>query len=97
MNQEVKEESIPQREWEISHDLAEDGQVAVFDGQSSELILFNEIGGLIWKEIDGRKSVATIVDALVELPLSKPPKSEILLEAKQFLKDLFERGAISFL
>ncbi len=91
----IIEETVPHKIWRVSHDLAEDGQVAVFDEASSDLVLFNEFGGLVWNEIDGVKSVDAIVSSLSQLPLAVPPRAEIFVQVKVFLSDLLERGAIS--
>ena len=58
-------ESVPFRTEEVRWRLVE-GEVVLIDTDEGELVRFNEIGSQIWQAIDGRSTVAQIVDHICE-------------------------------
>ncbi len=96
-NETIVAQSVLKKNWLISHELAEEGQVAVFDERSSELVLFNELGALVWEKLDGEQSVESIVESLLELPIEVPERSTVFEQVQSFLKQLLEKGAVRHL
>jgi hypothetical protein len=82
---------IPVRTSETVSRVIESDTFVVDVGQS-QLHDMNEVGGRIWELVDGKRSVAGIVDVLVDE--HEVDRSRAALETRAFLDKLRERGLI---
>ena len=80
------------RSWSVCHEL-EEGRVALFDEEKSELLVLNPIGGAIWELVDGKNSVQQIVQELASVETA-PSEAEIQEEVARFINDLLGRHAL---
>jgi Coenzyme PQQ synthesis protein D (PqqD) len=86
--------SVLERAWLVSEDLDDDGQVALFDEQRSELLVLNGIGGAVWHELDGQITLGELAQALSEAVSGAPDASTVLAEVSAFAEGMLARGAL---
>ena len=87
-------ESVLERVWLVSEDLDEEGQLALFDEQRSELLVLNGIGGAIWHELDGQISLGDLAQTLSSEIAGAPDAATVLKEMSEFAEAMLERGAL---
>ena len=70
-----------------------DGQATVVLPERAEVKVLNEIGSLVWDRIDGKSTLAEILDAVVqEYDISREQAESDL---RQFIAALNEHGMVS--
>lgn len=87
-------EDILVRVWQISHDLPEEGQLALFDESQSQLVVLNPLGGAFWKRLDSRTTLIEIATEISEEVPGAPGPDAVLNSSHEFLADLLIRGAV---
>lgn len=83
------------RSWKTSHLLPDEGKLALFDEEKSELILLNPIGGAVWSKLDGQRTVNKIALELVEQSMDAPSHELATTQIISLLEELLVRQAIS--
>jgi hypothetical protein len=76
----------------ITHEVAETGEVVVFDKTGSQLLVLNEVAAAVWLLLDGARSVAEIAALIIETLPADPAQVEADIVA--FLKTLETHGLI---
>ena len=69
-----------------------DGEAVVVRQEAAELIVLNETGACVLQLMDGARSVAAIIDIMVEEFAAERP--DIERDVKAFLGELTELGAV---
>ncbi len=49
----LSEEAVIRRVWKVTHELPEEGTLALFDVNESQLVILNSIGAVFWSRLDG--------------------------------------------
>ena len=88
-------DAVLQREHQVSHELKDTDQLAVFDAQASELVVLNGIGGAVWAMLDGQMSLGDIAQEVAEHVPNAPSREEVEVEVIRFAQSLLERQAVS--
>ena len=70
-----------------------DGQATIVLLDRSEVKLLNEIGSLVWEQIDGRRSVRDIVD--VVLQSFEVSRDQAERDVQEFVGTLYDHGMVS--
>jgi len=78
----------------VSHELPEEGRVALFDEEGSQLVVLNEVGGEIWRLLENPLRGDELVAELSRSIEQTPPEEEVRAEVLRFLNDLYQRGAV---
>ena len=77
----------------LRHDTG-DGQLVVYVVHTQELLMFNPVGTGVFILLDGQRSIAEVVDALLDVLPTDPDLA--LRDVCRFLEDLAARGVLSF-
>lgn len=83
------------RVWKISHELPEDGRLALFDEEESRLLVLNALGAAFWSRLDGSTTLGDIAREIAESVQGAPEPEDVLKLSQPFLNELFRRGAIA--
>lgn len=92
--EQLQAETVFRKRWKVSHDLEEDGQVAFFDEEQSELVVVNAIGAAVWELLDGERTLAQIASELAGVVPDAPSYGAVLAEVQKFVAELYERQAV---
>ncbi|MBU7024566.1 MAG: PqqD family protein [Theionarchaea archaeon] len=72
----------------------EDVGLLIFDPNTGEVKVLNETAAAIWNSIDGEKSVANIIDAVVQENPDADPET-VKLDVCKFIKELQDNTFIN--
>jgi len=74
----------------------EEGRVAILRDvtQATSLFHLNDTGSLIWKAIDGKRTITEIVTWLAEEVDCPPERTLLQAEVTQFIESLVEKGLV---
>ena len=82
----VERKSIP---WRMIID-----EGILLDPETRRVLVINEVGGKIWSLIDGQRTVAQIVDGILQE--YDAPREQVEADVMAFLKQMMEYGLVSF-
>ena len=86
-------ESVPYRSEGVIGRIV-DGEAVLVLPEMGKVKVLNEVGGFIWSNVDGEKTVRKISELLAaEYEVGKPEAEEDVLT---FVSDLEERGVVFF-
>ncbi len=66
----------------------------LLDPETRRVLVINEVGGKIWSLIDGRRTVAQIVDGILQE--YEAPREQVEADVIAFLEQMMEYGLVSF-
>lgn len=91
----IDENTVLDKLYKVSHELDDGRQLAVFDAEKSELMVFNELAVAIWSLLDGQITLGEIAEELASHVAEAPSLPEVTGQVILFAQDLLERGAVS--
>ena len=84
----------PRRREGVAHDLAEDGQIALFDRAGLRLLVLDAIGSGVWWLADGTRTQDEIVAEI--LLVFDAPRASVTTDVARFLEQLARDGLLDF-
>jgi hypothetical protein len=83
----------PRRREGIAHDLADDGEVALFDRAGLRLLVLDPIGSGVWSLADGSRTEGEIVDEMLAV-FTDVSRERVAADVGQFLEALSRDGLL---
>lgn len=71
-----------------------DDECIIIDPQGSQATVLNSVGSFIWELVDGKHTVATIIEKVQHEFEVEPARAEA--DAREFLEDLTKRSLIRY-
>lgn len=91
----VSSATVFRRAWLVSYELPGTTDVALFDEESSELVLLNDVGAAVWDLLDGQRTVQEIVDFVVDVRQAEPERVQVESDIRAFLATMLERRSVA--
>jgi hypothetical protein len=90
----MTEHDVPRRRATLVHEVAASDETVVYDEAGKQLVALNPTAAAVWYLIDGSRSVAAIVDLIVESVSTD--RATVTRDVTGFLADLDARGLLEW-
>ena len=71
-----------------------DGKVVVLSAGGDELVTLNEVGGLVWRQLDEPAAVDDIVEALLPVFGGTVARAELVADVEAFVAELVSASLV---
>lgn len=91
---ELSDRRVPRRKNTLTHEVTDTDEVVIYDGNTPQLLVLNDIAAGVWLMIDGQRSVGDITAEI--LSHVEAERETVARDVTAFLRQLEERKLIAW-
>ncbi|MGB5702858.1 MAG: PqqD family protein [Polyangiales bacterium] len=85
---------VPQRKNTLTHEVTDTDEVVIYDGNTPQLLVLNDIAAGVWLMIDGKRSIGDITAEILSHVEAEP--ETVARDVAAFLGQLEQRKLIAW-